>query len=320
MQIVCGPAMDMNEAMSMKGQGQSDEWGTQPYPVHYPVSRLRVAAIRFLNPAPLMWDFDHPPLAVPLAGRYDIESMMPAQCAERLANGTADLGLVPITAFTQSNDLRIIPGCAIASKGAIRSLLLIARVATGLSGIRSIASDTSSRATHAYVQVMARRFWKIPATFTQHAPDLDAMLAACDAALLIGDPALLALEDRTARQERTGEELLYLDLGAEWHKLTGLPWISALWGVCEEAVRSSDVREQLVSDLIGSRDAGLAHIDDLADEWAMHIALPRATIHTYLSRNIHYILDDECLDGLRRFYELAAACDVLPPVADLRFL
>ena len=49
------------------------------------MSRLRVAAIRFLNPAPLMWDFDHPPHAVPLAGRYDIESMMPAQCAEILS-------------------------------------------------------------------------------------------------------------------------------------------------------------------------------------------------------------------------------------------
>jgi chorismate dehydratase len=278
-----------------------------------------------------MWDFDHPPLAVPLAERYDIESMMPAQCAERLANGTADLGLVPITAFAQStafvrsNDLRIVPGCAIASKGAIRSLLLIVRAKTGIEGIRSIAADTSSRATQAYVQIMARRFWKIPATFTQHAPDLDAMLAACDAALLIGDPALLALEDRAARQQRTGEELLYLDLGAEWHKLTGLPWISAVWGVREEAIRSTAqrdelVRDSLIQDLIGSRDAGLAHIDDLADEWAMHIALPRATIHTYLGRNIHYILDDECLEGLRRFYELAAACDVLPPVGELRFL
>jgi chorismate dehydratase len=267
-----------------------------------------------------MWDFDHPPHAVPLAERYDIESMMPAQCAERLANGTADLGLVPITAFAQSSDLRIVPGCAIASKGAIRSLLLIVRAATGVDGIRTIASDTSSRATHAYVQVMAKHFWKIPAAFVQHAPDLDAMLAACDAALLIGDPALLALEDRDARQKRTGEELLYLDLGAEWHRLTGIPWISALWGVREEAVRSSPIRDQLVRDLLSSRDAGLAHIDDLASEWAMHIALPRATIQTYLSQNIHYILDDDCLKGLHHFYELAAACDVLPAMSDLRML
>ncbi|HZD76217.1 MAG TPA: menaquinone biosynthesis protein, partial [Acidobacteriaceae bacterium] len=237
-----------------------------------------------------------------------------------LANGTADLGLVPITAFAQSSDLRIVPGCAIASKGAIRSLLLIMRAKRGIEGVRSIAADTSSRATRAYVEIMAQRFWKIPAGFVPHPPDLNAMLAACDAALLIGDPALLALEDRMARQQRTGEELIYLDLGAEWHKLTGLPWISALWGVRQEAVRFSPVRDQLVRDLLGSRDAGLAHIDSLAEEWAMHIALPRETIYTYLSRNIHYILDDECLEGLRRFYELAAACNVLPAVTDLRLL
>lgn len=292
----------------------------QLLPLHCPVSRLRVAAIRFLNPAPLMWDFDHPPRAAALAERYDVETMMPAQCADRLADGAADLGLVPIAALAHSNHLRIVPGCAIASKGAIRSLLLVVRAKTGLEGVRSIAADTSSRATLAYVQVMARHFWQIPATFVPHAPDLDAMLAACDAALLIGDPALLALEDRAARQQRTGEELLYLDLGAEWHTLTGLPWISAVWGVREEAVRSGRQRDQIVRDLIASRDAGLAHVDALADEWAARIAVPRATIHAYLSRNIHYILDEECLEGLRAFYELAAACKVLPAIADIRML
>jgi chorismate dehydratase len=289
-------------------------------PLHYPVSRLRVAAIRFLNPAPLMWNFDHPPLAVPLATRYDIESMMPAQCAERLVDGAADLGLVPITAFAQTADLRVIPGCTIASKGAIRSLLLVLRAAMDLEDVHSIAADTSSRATLAYVQVMARQFWQIPATFVPHAPDLEGMLASCDAALLIGDPALLALEDRAARQKRTGEELLYMDLGAEWHRLTGLPWISAVWGVRADAICSAQQRDQLVSDLIGSRDAGLAHLEDLADEWAMHITLPRETIYTYLSQNIHYVLDQECLEGLRRFYEMAAACHVLPAVPNLSLL
>lgn len=199
-------------------------------------------------------------------------------------------------------------------------LLLVLRAAMGLEDVRSIAADTSSRATLAYVQVMARQFWQIPATFVPHAPDLDEMLASCDAALLIGDPALLALEDRAARQQRTGEELLYMDLGAEWHRLTGLPWISAVWGVREDAMCSAQQRDQLVNDLIGSRDAGLAHLEDLADEWAMHISLPRGTIYTYLSQNIHYVLDPECLEGLQRFYEMAAACHVLPAVPDLRLL
>jgi chorismate dehydratase len=293
--------------------------------VLYRVSRLRVAAIRFLNPAPLMWDFDHPPHAATLHGQYQIETMMPAQCAERLAAGTADLGLVPTAAFAENPSLRIVPGCAIASKGPIRSLLLVYRRSSGREAIRTIAADTSSRATLAYLQIIARHYWRLPARFLAHAPNLDVMLAAADAALLIGDPALLALEDREAREARTGESLVYLDLGAEWQHLTGLPWISAVWGVRAEALNGARSgagrsRDRLMADLNASRDAGISHIDDLSDEWATRIAVPRATIQTYLSRNIYYVLDDECLEGLRRFYALAAECHVLPPLPELPML
>jgi chorismate dehydratase len=265
-----------------------------------------------------MWDFDHPPQSATLQERYQVETMMPAQCAERLAAGTADLGLVPTAAFAENRALRIVPGSAIASKGPIRSLLLVYRRSSGREAIRTIAADTSSRATLAYLQIMVRHYWRLPATFLPHAPNLDAMLAAADAALLIGDPALLALEDRDAREARTGEALDYLDLGAEWRDLTGLPWISAVWGVRTDAlngaarVRDQPLRDQLTRDLNASREAGLSHIDDLADEWATRIAVPRSTIQAYLSRNIYYLLDEECLKGLRRFYELAAECDVLP--------
>ncbi len=284
------------------------------------MSRLRVAAIRFLNPAPLMWDFDHPPQSTLLAERYHIESMMPAQCAAQLASGAADLGLVPIAAFPETPSLRMVPGCAIASKGPIRSLLLVYREAAGLDAIRTIATDTSSRATLAYVQVLARRYWRLAATFLPHSPQLDAMLATADAAVLIGDPALLALEDQKARRARTGERLVYLDLGAEWRRLTGLPWISAVWGVRTDAVLSGAAGRALVEDLVASRDAGLAHLDELADEWAQRIAVPRATIHAYLSSNIFYTLDAECLDGMRQFFALAAECGVLPPCPELPLL
>ena len=87
-------------------------------------SRLRIAAIDFLNPAPLMWDFEHPPLSVELAKRYRIDRMTPAECAAKLATGQADIGLIPIAALATSPEVRILPGCAIASKGRVRSLLL----------------------------------------------------------------------------------------------------------------------------------------------------------------------------------------------------
>ena len=281
------------------------------------MTRLPVAAIRFLNPAPLMWDFEHAPRARLLAERYAVAAMMPSECAAALAAGTAALGLVPISAFAETPALRIVPGCAIAAKGPIRSLLLVFRAATGRERIRTIAADTSSRATLAYLQIMVRHYWRLPARFLPHAPHLDAMLAAADAGLLIGDPALLALEDQQARELRTGEPLIYLDLAAEWHALTGLPWISAVWGVHQASLPAGAARVQLIDDLVASRDAGVANIDALVEEWAPRIALPRATIHAYLSRNIHYTLDEECLAGMRGFYQLAATAGVLPALPSL---
>ena len=87
-------------------------------------SRLRVAAINFLNPAPLMWDFEHPPLKTELALRYQIDRMSPSECAARLASGRADIGLIPIAALATTPGLQILPGCTIAAKGRVRSLLL----------------------------------------------------------------------------------------------------------------------------------------------------------------------------------------------------
>ncbi len=285
------------------------------------MTRLRLAAIDFLNPAPLMWDFDHEPGKSVLRERYDVETMMPSQCAARLTEGTADLGLVPVSAYATTPDLLIVPSCTIASKGPIRSLILVIRASVGLDGIRIVAADTSSRASLAYLQIMFRKFWKVDAKFFQHAPVLDSMLREATAALLIGDPALLALEDQDCREARTGERLLYLDLGREWRTLTGLPWISAVWAVRVAAISGdAALRRQLVEDLLGSRDHGLAHREELVSEWSHRIAVPATTIRTYLNENIYYVLDDECLEGLRRFYALAAECGVLPPAPPLRLL
>ncbi len=61
-----------------------------------------------------MWDFGHDPLQAPLRERYDVRLTEPSQCARELLAGRADLGLIPIAALTP--DLRIVPGCTIASR------------------------------------------------------------------------------------------------------------------------------------------------------------------------------------------------------------
>src|ERR1700729_496464 len=106
---------------------------------------LRVAAINFLNPAPLMWDFEHPPLAAALAERYSLHYTLPSLCAEELLSGRADLGLIPIASLTP--DLAIVPNCAIASLGRVRSIQLIVKQPYTLSTVKTIAADTASRSS-----------------------------------------------------------------------------------------------------------------------------------------------------------------------------
>ncbi len=270
--------------------------------------RLRVAAIRFLNPAPLMWDFDHPPLNAELAARYEVDSMMPSECADRLAAGTADIGLIPIAALATIPGLRILPGCTIASKGRVRSLLLVRRAAKPLTALRNVAADTASRTTLAYTRILVHRWGNPDVPFVPMAADLDTMLDRADAAILIGDPALMALEERANRFERTGEELVYHDLAQEWRALTGLPFVSAVWGIA----CSSPLEESIAADFIRSRDHGLQNIDALVAEWADRLPIPEDTIRSYLTTNIHYVLDEECLEGMRGFFRMAAEAGVLP--------
>jgi chorismate dehydratase len=280
--------------------------------------RLRIAAIRFLNPAPLMWDFEHEPHKSELATRYQLEWMMPSACAERLAlpaghPDAADIGLVPVTALATTSGLRIIPGCAIAAKRKVRSILLVRRASQPLEEIRTVAADTSSRASLAYTRVMFKRWWNPEAVFLPHFPDLDPMLDQADAAMLIGDPALYALEERQNHEERTGQELIYHDLAQEWIALTGAPWVSAVWAIRESVLGSSGLTlEAIAPDFAASRDHGLANIEALVKEWSERMPIPDNTIRAYLTSNIFYHLDKECLEGLQLFYTYAAEQGILP--------
>lgn len=310
---------------------------------------LRLAAIDYLNPAPLMWNFEHATATPALReryARYTLERMTPAASAQALANKQADAGLIPIGAYAAMKGLLVVPGCAIASLGSIRSLLLVLRdqmnhnseseareaadeepdllppTARELASIRTVALDTSSRTSALYTQILFRRFWSHTPEFIAHAPHLDAMLQSADAALLIGDPALHALRDRAAREARTGERLRYLDLGHLWREATGTAWVSAFWAVRAESLERFSPAEQaeIALDFTRSRDAGLEHIPELVAEWAPRLQLRPEIVQTYLSRNIHYLLDAPAIAGVERFFAEALALGLIPEPASIAWM
>jgi chorismate dehydratase len=281
-----------------------------PVPVPAP---LRIAAIRFLNPAPLMWDFEHPPLNTQLASRYQVDWMLPSECADRLAAGTADIGLVPVASLAVVPGLRVLPGCTIASKHRVRSLLLVRRARQTLQDLRTVAADTASRTTIAHARILFHHWGNQSLEYVPMPGELDMMLDRADAAIVIGDPALLALEERYNREERTGEELVYHDLAEEWRAFTGLPFVSAVWGTAPFATGWSEALEaSIAGDLIRSRDHGLENIEALVAQWTERLPLPEDVIRSYFTANIHYVLDEECQEGMRCFFRKAAELGILP--------
>ena len=149
---------------------------------------------------------------------FDLDFRIPAECADQVASGAADIGIIPSFELTRL-DVGVIPGAGIACHGAVRSILLISSRPAG--DIRSLAVDSSSRTSVQLARViLERKYGALPAMIA-HPPDLPAMLRIADAALIIGDPAL--------RLDPATLPFHVYDLGQEWVEMTGLPMVFAVW-------------------------------------------------------------------------------------------
>jgi chorismate dehydratase len=267
-------------------------------------SRLRIAAISFLNTAPLMWDFDHGELR----RRFTVHYTVPAGCAEELRTGVADIGIIPVITYQTIPDLAVIPGVSIAATGPVRSILLISKVP--IDKIRTVAADSSSRTSVALCRVLFRKWFGGQRHFTAMEPKLQVMLQHADAALVIGDNALAV--DRS--------HYLCYDLAEEWVRHTGKPFVFAFWAVRRAALAGRSDYPDLVELFQDSRDRGLGHIPELAREWAPRVGIGEDAVQSYLSESIDYALDREKLDGMRLFFEYAVETGVLPAVRPVEFL
>jgi chorismate dehydratase len=268
--------------------------------------RLRISAISYLNTAPLMWDFDHGEAAKD----FDIFYSVPSSCAAALREATGDIGIIPAIAYNNIPDLVIIPEVAIAARGPVRSILLISKVP--LEKIRTVATDNSSMTSVALTRVLFDKWWGGGREFRSLAPELPSMLRECDAGLIIGDPALKV--DRSRYQ--------VLDLAEEWRRLSGKSFVFAFWAVREAALVEMQSGLDLAAVFQASRDHGLqpAALEQIVKEWSGRLQITPAEVKDYLTRNIYYQLDRDCLEGMELFFRYAAECGAVEQLRPVNFL
>ncbi|MGH9845598.1 MAG: menaquinone biosynthetic enzyme MqnA/MqnD family protein [Blastocatellia bacterium] len=271
---------------------------------------MRIAASTYLNSAPLTFSFSHGKLR----DRYSfIGDAAPSRCAVMLAARQCEIALIPVIEYQRIPDLRIIPEIAVAAKDRVRSVLIASRLP--LDRVRRLALDTSSRTSQALVKILfAERFGRLP-EFTERTPDpgveCENMLEANDAALVIGDPAMRM----AASAERLGIRIY--DLAEEWHAMTGLPFVFAVWAV--RAGAGADA-QSLVHDFLEAKREGIGQIEAIASQYAGELGLKRQDLISYLRNNVNFDLDDENVAGLRQFFKLARDHGLISEARELRFV
>jgi len=240
---------------------------------------LRFSVVDFLNARPLIWGLlEEPPPGV------EVSRDPPSACADKLASGEADVGLIPSIEYQRIPGLRVVGGLGIAASSEVRSVLLVSKVSR--EKIRSVGLDPASRTAAVLTRVLLKRRYGIEPVFREGAPGADT-----DADLVIGDPALKA---------RLNGHVV-LDLAAEWRAFSGHPFVFAFWAI------GPGIPERQATEIVrASYAAGRRDFPRLIAREAAESGLSEAVVEDYLRHSLHYELDAGDLAGLDLFYRLAA--------------
>jgi chorismate dehydratase len=228
---------------------------------------------------------------------------VPARMNRALLTGEIDVSNVSSFAFgVNAGEWLLLPRLSVAAHGRVESVLLFSwhEDWRDLAG-GSIALSDHSATSIELVRLLCERRYGVHPRYEMCSPDLEAMLATHDAALLIGDIALREFALRRSLQGR-GWPIVF-DLAAEWEAWMGLPFVFAVWAARAdraEAVRASGVPALLRA----SKERGLATLDRLAEEASARLRLPCDVCARYL-RLLDYDLTERDLRGLRAFLEMA---------------
>ena len=228
-------------------------------------------------------------------GLFDVQFELPAVCADRLAEGSADIGIVPAIEIPRLG-LSVAYGTGIACHGAVRSILLISRVP--ITQIRTLATDTSSRTSVQLAKIILEKRYGVRPALIPKPPALAAMLGAADAALVIGDPAL--------HIDPASLPFECLDLGEEWMELTGLPFVFAAWAGRDEAMT-----DEVAAQLAESCRFGLSRVEDIVRLESPRRNLSESLVHDYLTRSIVYQLGSREYEAMRLFLQYSGYQDSL---------
>ena len=279
---------------------------------------MRIGRIPYVNCYPVYGAIDRG--IVPVAG--ELIDGVPSHLNRLMASDALDLSVVSAVEYARDpSRYLLLPDLAISCDGPVRSVLLFSTVpAEELEGRRVLVSR-SSMTSVALLELLCEAVWKVRPVLEP--ADVESPAAAepedahhrrgagktAAARLVIGDAALRFGFGSPVHDDAAAGAPFVYDLGAEWKRWTGLPFVFAVW----VARRGLPVAESLAAhaSLIQSRDWGLRHIETLAVQAHETTGVSLETCRRYLS-DLDYGLSYGHLAGLTEFFRRLAAAGRVP--------
>lgn len=256
---------------------------------------MRVGAVSYLNTKPLVYGLAQAP-GIELS--YDL----PSRLADQLAQGHLDVALIPSIEVFQEPGYRVISDACIGCQGPVWSVKLLSR--TPLAAIQTLALDEGSRTSSALARILLEQRFGIRPRLLPLPIGASPYDAQSDAVLVIGDRAM---------HTTAGAFAEVWDLGDQWYRWSELPFVFAMW-----TARAGVETDELDQTLGAARDAGVAHLEEIAAVESAAVGLDAAACLTYFRENLHFFLGPRQRSGLELFRRHAVALG-LAPETELQF-
>ena len=242
---------------------------------------VRISAVRYSNTYPLIYGLKN--AGIELNANIDIDH--PADCARKISEGEADIGLVPVVVLHENRSLSIIGDYCIGTRGPVRTVLLLSN--KPLNELDVVFLDYRSKTSVALTKLMARKFWKLSFTWEDTDPDFNfSEIADNHGVVLIGDQCY---EMQSNFKYKT-------DLAVEWNRYTGLPFVFACW------VSNKNFSSKFVTKFNKALEYGVNNIDKVVEYYGRKGTMPPDVLEDYLTNNIDYLLDDEKRVAMNTFF------------------
>jgi chorismate dehydratase len=247
---------------------------------------IKLSIVSYLNSLPFLHGLQNSPIAEQL----EISEDAPAVCAEKVMNGTADIGLIPVAVLPLLSTYQIVSNYCIGCNGEVYSVLLLSDVP--LQDITTIKLDYQSRTSVQLVKILAKHYWRITPSWEAASAGFEKDINESTAGVVIGDRAMA---------ERKNHKYIY-DLGEAWQQMTGLPFVFAVW------ISTRPVSDELLHGLNIAFAQGLKAIPTLAEKAAVTFS-NSSEIRKYLEEYIQYSFGEQQKEAMDLFLKFLKDTD-----------